>query len=134
MSGTVLWCFRCGVYADKKTKGLKDECNGKPPRQAHQGGMEGQLRKLRNGIHPKTGAWLPPPVELDPVVMPVREIASEVEHKVLDGFYVYEPVALPLATSSDGAVAPSITDRRKGTARPHQSHGAGQQHSGGCHS
>ena len=23
MSGSVLWCFRCGVYGDKKAKGLK---------------------------------------------------------------------------------------------------------------
>ena len=23
LSGTVLWCNRCGVYADQKTKGLK---------------------------------------------------------------------------------------------------------------
>ena len=66
LSGSVLWCFRCGTYADKNAKGLNDSCKGKPPRQLHRGGMEGELRKLRNGIHPKTGAVMPPPMELDP--------------------------------------------------------------------
>lgn len=51
LSGAVLWCNRCGVYADQKSKGLKGECKGKPPRHKHRGGMEGQLRKLRKG-HP----------------------------------------------------------------------------------
>ena len=54
-SGTVLWCNRCGVYADQKSKGLKGQCKGKPPRHRHRDGMEGQLRKLRKGVHPKTG-------------------------------------------------------------------------------
>ena len=53
LSGTVLWCSRCGVYADQKSKGLKDECKGKPPRHKHRGGMEGQLRKLRKGHPPE---------------------------------------------------------------------------------
>ena len=56
---------------------------------------------------------MPPPVELDPIDMPVRETASEAEHKMPEGFYVYEPVALPSATSSVGAVAPSSIDRRQ---------------------
>ena len=112
-SGSVLWCFRCGVYADKKAKGLKDICKGKPPRQTHRGGMEGQLRKLRNGIHPKTGACLPPPVELDPVVMQVRETASDEGHKVPEGFYVYEPIVLPPAATATVAEGQSSTDRRK---------------------
>lgn len=54
-SGSAIWCFRCGVYADKKAKGLTKACIGAPPRHPHRGGMEGQLRKLRNCIHPKTG-------------------------------------------------------------------------------
>ena len=45
--------------------------------------------------------------------MPVRVIASEVEHKVPEGFYVYEPVVLPTATSTADAGVPSSTDRRK---------------------
>ena len=95
MSGTVLWRFRCGVYADNKTKGLKGEFKGRPPRQAHRGGMEWQLMKLRNSTHPKTRAWLPHPVELDPIVLPASNTADEVEYKVPDGFYVYVPAALP---------------------------------------
>ena len=53
LSGDVLWCSRCGVYADKKAKGVVDSCRGKPPKGGG-GRMEGQLRKLRNHIHPKT--------------------------------------------------------------------------------
>ena len=113
LSGTVLWCFRCRAYVDKKTKGLKDICKCKPPRQAHRGGMEGQLRKLRNGIHPKTGAALPHPVELDPVVMPIKENGTYVVHRPPDGFYTYVPVDLPHATTVPAAGGMSSTDRRK---------------------
>ena len=42
-------------------------CNGAPPRQMHRGGMEGQLRKLRNGIHPKTGATLPKAIQIEAI-------------------------------------------------------------------
>ena len=67
------------------------------------GGMEGQLRKLRNGIHPKTGAVLPPPIELDPVSRPVKANASEEERKLPDGFYFYEPSVIQTATPNDDA-------------------------------
>ena len=113
MSGTVLWCFRCGVYADKKTKGLKDKCKGKPPRQAHRGGMEGQLRKLRNGTHPKTGASLPMAVELDPVVMLLKVNGNEAAHRPPDGFNVYVPADLTPVTTAAPAEGMSSTDRRK---------------------
>ena len=81
LSGSVLWCNRCGVYADQKSKGLKGECKGKPPRHKHRGGMEEQLRKLRKGIHPKTGAALLPAVELEPVVPPTRCNEDDEERK-----------------------------------------------------
>ena len=97
LSGKVLWCSRCGVYADKKAKGLNVICKGTPPRQRHRGGMEGQLRKLRSGVHPKTGELLPPAVELDPVILPIMVKADGVEHKPLDGFYLCEPVVYPSA-------------------------------------
>jgi len=113
LSGTVLWCFKCGTYADKKTNGLKDERKGKPPRQAHRSGMGGQLRKLRNGTHPKTGASLPQAVELDPVIMPVKVNGNEVAHRPPDGFYVYVPADLPSATTAAAAEGMSSTDRRK---------------------
>ena len=38
LSVAVLWCSRCGTYADKKTKGLKGSCGGRPPRHMHRGG------------------------------------------------------------------------------------------------
>ena len=86
LSGSVLWCFKCGVYADKKSKGLKEICKGKPPRQTHRGGMEGQLRKLRNRIHPKTGAELPEAVELDRDQQ-CQSARSVDERRILPGNY-----------------------------------------------
>lgn len=112
LSGTVLWCSRCGVYADKKAKGLKAICKGTPPRQRHRGGMEGQLRKLRNNTHPKTGAWLPPAIELDPIVLPRRVSADEAEQKPPDGFYRCEPVVQPAATPIVYAGGLSCKDRQ----------------------
>lgn len=100
-SGSVMWCYRCGVYADKQCKGLSKTCNSTPPKHRHRGGMEGQLRKLRNCIHPKTGAWLPKAFELDPVVLPAK-VNSEGPDKVMpDGFYLYEPVVTPPAVASE---------------------------------
>ena len=103
-SGSVLWCSRCGVYADKKAKGLTKTCNGAPPRHRNRGGMEGQLRKLRNGIHPKTGACLPEAVVLD--IDPKLISAREDEHRVMpEGFYTYVAVEPPPPIPSDSAVA-----------------------------
>ena len=96
----------------KKAKGLKAVCKGTPPRQRHRGRMEGQLRKLRNGIHPKTGALLPPAVGLDPVVLPLMMSADEAEHKPPGGFYLYEPVVQPTATAIAYAGGLSCNDRQ----------------------
>lgn len=112
MSGSVLWCSRCGVFGDKKAKGLKNGCKGKPPKQRHRGGMEGQLRKLRNGIHPKTGEDLPPAVELDPVFVSFRT-NDQAEHSTLpDGFYHYVPENLRPCAPAEVAGAMSSTERR----------------------
>lgn len=112
MRGTVLWCFRCGVYGDKKAKGLKNECKGRPPRQAHRGGMEGQLRKLRNGIHPKTGECLPQAVELDPVVVSLEGSSQDEQRKPPDGFYVYVPADLKPEAAAVVEGGPSSIERR----------------------
>ena len=68
------------------------------------GGMEGQLRKLRDGTHPKTGAILPPAVELNPVIVSFRTDGQEEGNLLPDGFYTYVPevfkVAAPAAESS----------------------------------
>jgi hypothetical protein len=61
LSGDVMWCGTCGCYADGKAVGLAAPCAGPPAKLGH-GGMWGQLRKLRNGRHPRTGVTLPPPV------------------------------------------------------------------------
>lgn len=106
-SGSVIWCFRCGVYADKKSKGLTKACTGAPPRHRHRGGMEGQLRKLRHCIHPKTGVWLPKAIEMDPDVK-VVPAASDVPDKAKpEGFYLYEPITPPPATASDSSSGPA---------------------------
>ena len=101
-SGEVIWCSRCGVYADKKSKGLSNTCNGKPPRQRHRGGMEGQLRKLRNGEHPKTRELLPPAVALDSDPKMVKDDTSRM---MPEGFYEYVPVEPPPPIPSDSNVA-----------------------------
>ena len=77
-SGEVVWCSRCGVYADKTPKGLSNICEGTPPRQRHRGGMEGQLRKLRNNQHPKTLQWFPLAVAIDVDPNMVKDDASKV--------------------------------------------------------
>ena len=63
--------------------------------------MEGQLRKLRNGTHPKTGAWLPEAIALDPDPKPVIED----EHRVMpEGFYTYVAAEPPPLIPSDSNV------------------------------
>ena len=91
----------------------KGECKGKPPRHKHRGGIEGQLRKLRKGIHPNTGAALPPPVELDPVAPPIRRTVEEDEHTPPDGFYEYVPIILPRNVTSNSGGGPSTAERRE---------------------
>ena len=63
--------------------------------------MEGQLRKLRNNTHPKTGAWLPDPIELDIVAKPSRIYKDDPDKVKPEGFYVYVPAILPPAIASD---------------------------------
>ena len=77
--------------------------------------MEGQLRKFRKGIHPKTGTVLLLAVELEPDVPPTRnnEEEEEEEHKLPDGFYEYVPAALPKAVPADSGQGQSTSDRQK---------------------
>jgi hypothetical protein len=60
--------------------------------------MEGQLRKLRDGTHPKTGASLPPAVELNPVIVSFRTDDSEGRNPPPEGFYAYVPETFKVAT------------------------------------
>jgi len=68
-SGDLIWCKTCGSYAEMKahSRGIGGACRGPPSRKgpADYGGMWGQLQKLRDGRHPKTGVALPAPVECD---------------------------------------------------------------------
>lgn len=75
--------------------------------------MEGQIRKFRKGIHPKTGVALPPSVEMDLVIPPIRRIAEEDEHKPPDVFYGYVPAILPRAVISNSGGGPSTVERRE---------------------
>ena len=65
LSGDVMWCLTCGCYADSKSKGLSFQCKGVPKRGGNYGGAWGQIRKLRAGVHPKTGKALDDPIGLD---------------------------------------------------------------------
>ena len=119
-SGSVIWCSRCGVYADKKAKGLTKICNGTPPRQRDKGGMEGQLRKLRNGIHPKTGARLPEAVALDVDMNLVSARGGpreDVREVMPEGFYPYVAVVPPPPVPSDSALTARRWDELKARIR-----------------
>ena len=64
-SGRVIWCVNHGAHAESKAAKLKCRCEGKPKRGKGYGGAWGQHRKLLNGVHPRTGEALPPPMRLD---------------------------------------------------------------------
>ena len=71
--------------------------------------MEGQLRKLRNRIHPKIGAELPEAVELDRDQQS-QSARSVDERRILpDKFYTYVAVEPPPLTPSD----PEASARRR---------------------
>ena len=101
-----------GCMPTRSSKASKGECKGKPPRHKHRGGMEGQLRKLRKGIHPKTGSSMPAAVEMDPVAPPTRSGKEEDEHVTPHGFYEYVPAALPAAQPVSAMHGPSTADRQ----------------------
>ena len=109
VSGSVVWCYRCGVYADKKSKGLSRTCNGAPPKHRHKGSMEGQLRKLRNCIHPKTGASLPPAVEMDCEEQINSRSSGDGQDAPPEGFYKYVAAESPVAAPSD----PDVSAKRR---------------------
>ena len=72
--------------------------------------MEGQLRKLRNNTHPKTGKAMPWPTEVDKVTAPVVASSIDANHVPPDGFYRYVPTVLPVAAASSSTDA---DDRKK---------------------
>ena len=63
--------------------------------------MEGQLRKLRNNIHPKTGVAIPWPVEVDKYTLPIVATIVSDDHVPPDGFYEYVPTVFPVAAASN---------------------------------
>ena len=64
-SGSIIWCRRCGCYADARVlSGILGACKGPPPRDQY-GGRGGQLKRLRAGIHPRTFQPLPPTTKID---------------------------------------------------------------------
>ena len=78
------------------------------PNASRKGGMAGQLRKLRNNTHPRTGARLPDPVEVDEGsitamkgyysrIVPPEPSADWINQSPPEGFYFYEPEAFPAA-------------------------------------
>ena len=63
-SGDILWCARCGAFAQSRAMTLYKACIP-PVRQFGTGGRVAQLRRLRGNRHPVTDAPLPPPVDLE---------------------------------------------------------------------
>ena len=63
--------------------------------------MEGQLRKLRNCIHPKTMERLPPAVAIDLDPKPVK---ADVNKVLPEGFYEYVAFEPPPLIPSDSNV------------------------------
>jgi hypothetical protein len=74
--------------------------------------MEGQLRKLGNNTHPKTGAELPAAIELDKYIVAPRDAKSDVEHVAPEGFYEYVPATLTVAASPIVVNGMSSEERR----------------------
>ena len=68
--------------------------------------MEGQLRKLRNGTHPKTGRALPVAVAFDHEATKQR---SEISKEMPKGFYRYTAAVDPPPTPTE----PGITAKRR---------------------
>ena len=68
--------------------------------------MEGQLRKLRNGTHPKTGRALPVAVALDHEATKER---SEANKEMPKGFYRYSVAADPPPVPTE----PGITAKKR---------------------
>ncbi len=78
MSGSVVWCSRCGSYATSLARGLTRACRGPPPLGGNSGGRLWQLRRLKKGFHPVTGARLPRAVpELHWGTLAGRSLAGE---------------------------------------------------------
>ena len=65
-SGTVLWCSRCGSFAESRAVGLYGECVP-PVRTRTTGGKWSQLQRLRAGRHPVHRTILPPATNLQGV-------------------------------------------------------------------
>jgi hypothetical protein len=56
--GDVIWCTRCGAYGTEAPRLLTTACRGNPKGDDRRKGMEWRLRRLEQGLHPKTGAPL----------------------------------------------------------------------------
>ena len=76
--------------------------------------MEGQLRKLRNAIHPKTLEWLPPAIALDLDLKPVK---ADVDKVMPEGFCTYVPAEPPPLTPSDNNVTATRWNELKARVR-----------------
>jgi hypothetical protein len=61
LSGELMWCTRCGAYANSSAKGLSKPCPGRFQGKVR-GGLPGQLKVLQSGRHPTTFMKLPEPI------------------------------------------------------------------------
>ena len=107
-SGPVLWCRRCGSFAENKAIGLYKDCQP-PARSINTGGRWAQLQRLRAGRHPVNGMCLPPAT--DTLGMPVVMNFGYMRKKGNDDSpsdpnfkpYVCEDMTVPKAIANEGS-------------------------------
>ena len=98
VSGQVTWCGTCGAYACSAPILLTRPCKGRPLI-GSAGGLRGQLRLLRAGMHPRTRLPIPPPIPL----RRWEELNSDVNRcKARDG--------PPPVVGTEGPPPPAIQD------------------------
>ncbi len=101
--GTLVWCDRCGAYADRFAVGLARPCPGRPLYASR----AAQLRRLQRGRHPLTGS-------------PFHD-AAVAEHHCVDG----DSASYPIGGAHGGAPeqwgsasgSASVTSRQPPTRR-----------------
>ncbi len=104
LSDAVVWCDRCGSYAESWAVGLARRCPGGP----RNDGKAQHLRRLRAGRHPETGQ----PFRAGPFPEPTPGACQA-------------PTALAVATEPWGSVGGSTGRRRAASNRPKKLPGGG---------
>ena len=116
-SGPVLWCSRCGSFAESRAVGLYGECV--PPVQSRTtGGKWSQLHRLRAGRHPVHRTILPPATDLlgVPVVsnFGYTRLQCGSDEPRDTNFIMYEPeVFIPKSNTSSDQCGKTAKDKAR---------------------